>query len=389
MINCCFRVFDLLLSQIVCIGDKSRRDFTVPATPSLWGRVGVGLLVALLCGCITKYNPTGIDEIADILVVDGVITDDETIITLSHSVNLTEAQSVSTYYIDHAMVYVVCDDGTQWEAEPQWEGAKERNGRYLIKNGMLNTGRKYSLRIGIGEFDYISDYSYPIITPEIDSVFWMKTGRGQPVMIHVATQSTDGNAMYCRWRYKEDWEINSEIPLIGYPYFCWNTGNSREMLLGSSEKTVFGRITDVVAEILPSNRKLAVMYRIDVRQNAISKRGYDYYENIRINAKQIGSIFAPIPSELRGNITCTTDPGRPVIGYVDVSSTTQSRMYIPRSANVYERRFSTDCEPFVLETKPDDDTYAVEFEGGYLWRDCVDCTRFGTEQKPDDWPDND
>ena len=378
---------------------KSRRNNITPSLYLLrcvrtlalsWGRVGVGLLCLLLCGCITKYYPTGIDEIADILVVDGVITDDETIITLSLSVNLTEEQSISTSYVNHALVYVECDDGNQWQAETQWDwDTEDRNGRYLIKNGILNTKQKYHLRIVIDKFDYSSDYMYPIITPEIDSLFWMKTGRGQPVLIHVATQSTDGNTMYCRWRYKEDWEINSELPLAGYPYNCWNTANSREILLGSSEKTVFGRITDVVAEIPPWDRKLAVMYRIDVRQNAISKRAYDYYENIRMNAKQIGNIFAPIPSELRGNIICTTDLGRPVIGYVDVSSTTRKRMYIPKSANVYERPYSMNCEPFVPETPPENDTFFVYYNGMYLYRNCVDCTFFGVEQKPDDWIDND
>ena len=365
-----------------------RRDIILSSTPSLWGRAVMGLLLCLLlCGCITKYYPTGIDEIADILVVDGVITDDETIITLSRSINLTEDQSISTYYVDHALVYVECDDGTQWQAE-QWDwGTEERNGRYLIKNGMLNPERKYCLRIGIDEFEYGSDYSHPIITPEIDSLFWMKTGRGQPVTIRVATQSTDGKTMYCRWKYKEDWEINSYYNLPGYPYYCWNKDNSREMLLGSSEKTVFGRIMDVVAEIQPWDRKLAVMYRIDIRQNAISKRAYDYYENIRINAKQIGNIFAPVPSELRGNIICTSHPGRPVIGYIEVSSTTLKRLYIPKSANVYELPYSTNCEPFELEFPPNNDTFIVNYYGSYLYRDCVDCTFFGTEQKPDDWID--
>ena len=350
-------------------------------------KVFIPLLCLFLCGCITKYFPSGIDEIADILVVDGVITDHETVITLSRSVNLTEKQSISTSFVDDATVFVECSDGTFWEAEPYQSDMESRKGRYLIKNGMLNMQRQYSLRIEIDELVYRSDETSPIVTPAIDSLFWMKTGRGQPVLIHVATQSTDGNAMYCRWRFTEDWEIHSEYSVTGYPYYCWNTNNSKEMLLGSSEKTVFGRITNVVAEIPSSERKLAVRYRIDVRQNAISKRAYDYYENIRMNASQIGNIFAPIPSELRGNITCISDPGRPVIGFIEVSTTTQSRMYIPNSAKVYERLFSRGCEPFELDYVPSDLSKLVNLGGSYVYIDCVDCTYHGVEQKPDDWID--
>jgi len=372
----------------------------------------IQLFIILNCiSCVTEYIPPDIEEITDILVVEGIISDDESVITLSRSVNLMKEGYWDPIYIDHANVYVECDDGTLFYADNPlalWG----RNGRYTIKTGKLDLERKYRLKIEIEEIDnsknctvdpwsggmncptriyeYRSDFSYPIKTPEIDSVFGMKTGKGRPVMIHVATHSPDNQAMYYRWSYKEDWEINPEYPAPGYPSKCWSSANSMGILLGSAERTVFGQLTDKIFEFPPSNKRWSVLYRITVKQNAISKRAHDYFANIKKNAENIGSIFAPTPSELRGNIVCFTDPSRPVIGYIDISSTTQKTKYISRSDNLYERAYM-DCKVYSFEE-------LIELFGGipgsfirlsqdeYIQRVCVLCE--GTAIKPDNWPNN-
>ena len=374
-------------------------------------------LCLVFCGCITKYEATDIEAAADILVVEGIITDDESTITLSQSINLMEEGYYTPIYIDNANVSVECDDGTQWQAEPYtpppYSSSWSRNGQYTIKTGQLNSDRKYRLKIEINEIDYnssnrivgpgfpiyttktyeyFSDFSYPIQTPEIDSVFWTKRGKGQPVNIHIATHSSDNQVMHYRWSYKEDWEINSDYNLLhsGYPYYCWNSYISKDLLLGSAEKTVFGQVTDKFFETSPSDRRFSVLYRIDVKQNAISKRAYDYLANIKKNAENIGSIFAPVPSELRGNITCTTDPSRPVIGYIDISSTTQTTRYISKSDNLYES--DSNCRIISEEILSEmfdgriPDYYVKISEGYYIEVKCVNCTFYGTTLKPDDWP---
>ena len=396
----------------------------------------IQLFIILNCfsGCITDYTAPGIEEVADILVVEGVITDNETLIMLSRSLNLTEENTYSLL-VDNAKVYVECDDETQWLAEAIGETTFKRY-LYRIETGKLNPDKNYRLRIEIEEPDYDSEdcftnlntggmscpskiyvygseFSKPILTPEVDSVFWYKRGLGQLVMLYVATQSQDNQIMYYRWSYKEDWEINAEFFLEGYPFRCWNMNSSRDLLIGSAERTVVGKVMDMLTSIVPNSPKLSILYRIDVKQNAISKRAYDYFINIKKNSQQIGNIFAPVPSELRGNIICLNDNDRPVIGYVDVSTTTQKRRYITRNDNVYEAPFSSLCEsltedslmvmypmdpelelewtpPFdwvlydsIIRTPPDD------YEYFYKPRRCVNCTYYGVPQMPDDWPKND
>ena len=359
--------------------------------------------VLLLVGCITDYEAKGIKEINEILVVDGIVTNGESLITLSRSAALTNYDPASFSFINNAEVYVECDDGTIIKAAAYEDEAYPQNGRYFIPTGTLQMDRKYRLKIEIEENnstnEYCSDYASPIETPVIDSIFWTKKARGEPVLIHIATHSSDTDAQYYRWTFQEDWEIKSDAYLEGYPYYCWNLNTSSSLLVGSAENNVYGRIIDIITEIHPANRKLEQLYRISVNQNAISKRAYDYFANIKKNSDQTGSIFAPVPSELRGNITCTTDPGRPVVGYIDISTTTQNQLFITRSDPVSE---------FVLRecTEVEEEELLSEFEmipenyllyyslanqyGGltdfYILDRCVDCSLFGTTQGPDNWP---
>jgi len=343
-------------------------------------------------------------------VVEGIITDNETDITLSRSVNLTAGDG-DTNYVNDARVSVECDDGTQMTAEPQ------NDGKYAIKTGKLNSERKYRLKIEIDEadssqvnsshsaktYEYCSDFSNPIATSEIDSVFWMQKSKGEPVTIHVSTQPSgdyENNAvLYYLWSYVEDWEIMPLLQRWDYPSVCYNEKKNSDLLLGSAIQTVTGNLIDTLLTIDPSDAKLSEMYRITIKQNAISKRAYDYLSNIKKNAKQTGSIFSPIPLELIGNIACTTDPNIPVIGYVDVSTTTTKQLYISRSDNLYESP-SWDCQTYTenelkkllnidqIPPIPSDyTTYQEAFYGSpaiYVKKHCIECD--GTSQKPDDWP---
>ena len=370
--------------------------------------------------CITEFNATGIDEVGDILVVEGIITDNETCITLSKSVNLKGEEWNITTAINNARVYIECDDGTTTSAEPDmianWKG------QYNIKTGKLDLTRKYCLKIEIDEqenssngdwssaqiktYKYHSDFSYPIETPEIDSIFWKKRGIRQPVTIYIATHDVSNRVLYYRWSYDEDWEVHSEVYYEPYTYNCWNSAKNTELLLGSTELTVFGRLTDIITEMPCDNKKLKEMYRIIVKQNAISKRAYNYFTNIEKNARQIGGIFSPTPSELRGNITCETDPNRPIIGYVDVSTTTKNQMFIKESDGVYEEYIFHDVgcgflsidslwtlfPDFYPGVPPNYIQYITSYPPTppirYIRIDCVDCSWEGkaSTDRPDGWP---
>jgi len=350
----------------------------------------------ILCGCITEFEAKDINEMEGILVVEGIITDDESVITLSQSKGLTYDDNIldiSPYHVNGAKVYIECDDGTQWSALVPPDS--KSGGQYAIKTGKLNPERQYRLKIEHEEHKYHSEFAYPMATSEIDSVFWTKRGNGQPVNIHVATHAPDSMIHYYRWSYTEVWEVRAKVYLLGFPFYCITTSKSGEILLGTNEGTAFGRLIEIIAKIPPTDNRFMFMYRMDVAQHAISKRAYDYYTNVKKNSRQTGNLFAHIPSELKGNISCITDPGRPVIGYMDVSSAAQKRLYI--NFEVYEDPNLMIPEQF---RKPECNLIYYWFVPNFIWYvlyrpdlyidiRCVDCQAAGgtsIKELPDDWP---
>jgi len=337
----------------------------------------------VLCGCITEFE-ADIDEVEDLLVVEGIITDDESIITLSRSKGLSYEDNLldlSPYHVTDAKVSIECDDGTQWNT------AGQDAGQYTIQIGKLNSERQYRLKIELEAQEYLSEYAYPMATPEIDSVFWTKKDSGQPVNIHLATHASDGMVHYYRWSYREDWETRARISGYG-PSLCSKHNHSKGLLLGTNEKNSSGQLIEILTETHPRNDRLSVLYRIDVKQHAISKRAFEYYTNIKKNAQKTGRIFAHVPSELKGNISCTTDPALMVIGYVDVSSATHERLYIYRDEDVYEQAYNP-ASCYRAYQSGGDYTGYVNIDGFYVEQFCINCQLDGgrpIEELPDDWP---
>jgi len=356
--------------------------------------IAIVCIYLILCGCIEEYEVRGVEEVGDILVVEGMITDHETVITLSRSVRLSDF--VQPERVDSAEVYVEREDGVLFKAElqPIWIIWGTPNSRYVAETGTLSMEHRYRLRIKIEEDEYVSDFSYPLQTPEIDSIFWTKRGLGQWVSVYVATHDPNNQILHYRWSYTENWEIHSEIWTDSFPSLCWGSSANHGVLTGSASRMVQGRLVFPLNHISPWDQRLSVLYRITVRQNAISKRAYDYFENIKKNSVWQGGIFAPTPSELRGNIVCTTDPSKPVIGFIDVSTTTTKYRFISRRDGVYERppspcRIMTIAELLeVFGFVPDWFVFIDEI-GGYVQFSCVDCTHAGGNlQRPENWPDN-
>ena len=399
-------------------------------------------------GCITEYEAKGINSVAEILVVDGNITDGETVIKLNRSIQLTSHNPFYNPVVDDATVYVECDDGARMNVA---SSSDFDHGYYTIVTGNLDPEKKYRIVIEIEEVDvnskdckwidgkewvcpmkkfvYCSDYAYPEKTPEIDDLYWTKEGGGQPVKIYVSTHDPLNRTLYYRWSYLEEWEFHSDIqsgaydtirypyvdreaaPFI-YPYRCW-ASERKAILFDGGEKTSFGQLTDVIMEMSPMNEKFELTYRLTVKQNVISKRAFDYFKRIKENATT-GGLFAPMPVELRGNIHCITDADRPAIGYVEVSLTTQKSMYITPDDGIYETSpVSSLCtgdvytmsQLIALNTPPPPgeaapieswiDAWLPYFWGFernnreifYIYSRCVDCTSRGTAVKPDDWPE--
>lgn len=359
------------------------------------------LLVYLFCshGCVSEYVPKDIDEIGDLLVVTGTISSGESIFRLNRSVELS-GHLYDEVLINNATVYVETNDGMRME------GRSINNGEYSVSTGELDPDKKYRLFIAVDGEEYQSGYLSPLFTPEIDSISFEKKAKGSPVLISVSTHDPDNQSSYYRWLYEENWEIRSELfAQAGYingeftlfslqtplnTYYCWGKSGSKKQSLASSDKLSENVISNKrLIEIPCSHDKLSILYHVEVKQIQIRKEAYDYFSNLQKNVEQTGSIFAPVPSEMKGNINCITNPELPVIGFIEVATITSEELFIPENGKFYEPPFF-DC----LRTITSDPTQGFPIytysppEVSYATHRCVDCrTRENaSKNKPDFWP---
>jgi len=388
-------VFLFLLFHIISNFDNMKRFY-------LYSVFIISLLFGGIISCVSDYEPSA-DSLSGILVVESVISDNETIVRLSRSIGFNEDFS-SSNVINNAVVSVEGDNGMVY-SEVKYDG----NGEYILKTPVLDLSTKYRLHIILDNEVYQSEYLSPLPTPEIDDIGSMKKGPGEPVFITVSThdESKDGSRYY-RWSYNEIWEFKSplfanygtidgkEMPFdLTTPYntfFCWGRDSSKIVLTGTSEKLSENIISNKrIVEIDPSDEKISLLYYIDVKQFQLRKESYDYLANIQKNIEQSGSIFSPIPYEMKGNIECVTDTDIPVIGYVEVSKITSKSTFMPDIISFYEPPVY-DCVTLttldslipgnLIVQKP----YHPSDPTWYAPARCVNCLTRGTKNKPEFWP---
>ena len=148
-----------------------------------------------------------------------------------------------------------------------------------------------------------------------------------------------------------------------------------------------------------------------VREYGLSGKAYTFYQNLKKNTEQLGSIFDAEPSEVAGNIHNVADPTEPVVGYISASVIQSKRILINKSQlpakwiATYPYACPIDTAWFDNPLTHGDDVnlnvlplppiqliyYKLYIKGifvGYLTADppCLDCSIRGTTKRPDFWP---
>lgn len=378
-------------------------------------RYSITLLIictTIYFSCRKPYNPPAIKVDNKFLVIDGTLinsTDSPSVFTLSRTVRLTDSTFVSSPETG-AKVSVEGENG-------DIHNFFELPGGIYKSNPLpLNTSSKYRLKITTSSgADYASDFVEVKQTPPIDSITWQQQN---DVMIYVNTHDPSNNTKYYRWDYSETWqyrapeksELGVKNGLIFYVeddtanqrYNCWSSDHSTEILLGSSVALSQDVINMAPITTVPQNSvKINVRYSILVNQYAITDKAYQYFQILKKNTENLGSIFDAQPTQLTGNIHSVKNPSEIVIGYFTASSVQQKRLFINKDEvsnwnYVYPGRAcdmkTIDQNPtnYLLYTYPDPEYSAYYFSGATgLVIDrvsCLDCTlQGGTNHKPIYW----
>lgn len=300
---------------------------------------------------------------------------------------------------------------------------------YMVDTREASPERLYKLRVRNLRTNKTYESSFQRVCKPgvIDSLSYIPDEKRDRMNIAISMHA--GGESYFKWDYVEDWEYHTILqaryvyvpPTVtqywwGSPvpdgpgevvqafvpdnnYYCWSHNESSNIMVFSTENQSDDRFVDLeFYSINRTDRRISYIYHIAVQLQAITKDAYAYWQNVRNNSDYSGSLFAPNPSEVIGNITCLEDPSEIVYGYISAAQRSSNALYILNDrTGFYKERESFD------ETllQPRKDEWYDHYRAGYApyappqpladpdWisRRCVDCRVFGGSPyaKPDYW----
>lgn len=376
-------------------------------------------LCLLLFGCVEPYAPDVLQAPNQYLVVDGFINGTGvTTIKLSRTQNIADTkapllESGATLLLEE-------------EQGEQYVMSEVDLGTYASDSLQLNLDRKYRIYIRTENgHEYASEFVAIKRTPSIEKVGWKTSDEG--LQIYVNTQDPQNDTRYYRWEYEGTWAFTAayealfkydpatgtvvlRTPQDEEMYRCWRTDYSTSINIGASTRLSEDIIFEAPILLLPPNsERLRIKYSILVKQYALTREAYQYWETLKKNTESIGTLFDPLPSQLTGNVYSLADAEEPVIGYVGASTMQEKRIFVSREEIPREwRPLEPTCQLDSLLPTPPDETFedlpryfandfyfpvseiysaGSPFPVGYFAasRSCVDCRTRGTNRRPFFW----
>jgi hypothetical protein len=368
-------------------------------------------------GCREPFNPDIEPTDLSVLVVEGYLDTEglPSILKLSYTRNIQTDDSFSPSF-PNAFITLRSESGAEYPLtflggglfEFAHDIPEEQTYRLYIAT---NDGKTYT-----------SEPLKPVLTPDILEVGVVKNEIGAEIFL---TTRGDENADDFLWTYEETYAFR---PALSTPYkyypdtmdvlarpveertdLCYRGEVSSDLILETSsrfeDQFVFRQS---ITQILQNDERLALRYSILISQKALDKKASEFWEILRKNTNDLGSIFSPLPSNIGGNIKNDLDPTIPVVGYVSLGTVKQKRLFVnvlevapwrsvePDYFNCFlrpdtipiarydEAFFGGDFVP-VTAIIPENGFNPIGYQGAA--RRCTDCTLRGTNVKPDFWID--
>ena len=390
-----------------------------------------GIILVALFGLFQHCSePIEIESIGfdDILVIEGLITDQ----LGPQQIKVTRTAPVNTDSLTGevgAEVFVV--DGN----ESRIDFAEVSSGIYQSVNPFAATvGNTYQLFVNTNDGrSYASTEVEMQATPPIDSVYATFTptptalnDRGGNINVFVDALNNDVGAEFFRWTWKSAFELRvpnpSRFEWLGGNDFrirevgsegdslqverCWNNDSLSQITLAT--ETVPGRGVEQIAltGFHTDTRAMRIEYGIEVKQYALSRSSYDYWQLIAESTQGSGFLFDRQVGTIPGNIQNVNDRDEVVLGIFEASQEVSViRQWRPEDFrdDGFQRRtlFWNDCfdiEPVILGT----DSIGFFMEQNFpAWEiafftttpsavyffpsRCSNCTQFGDNNPPEFW----
>ncbi len=386
--------------------------------------------------CIDPFYPD-LAEFESLLVVDALVTDENLsgYVRLSRTVSKADENPEK---VTGAMVTITDDDGSVYPLTETKAG--EYRTDTLTFRG--EPGKSYTLYIRTSEGNEYQSKSclmHPVT--DIDSIYYRKdtdmTGTGGETQAGVRffiDSGEEGVNPYFRWTYEEWWKFHvpevkkfdylndsTIIPVNNLKATCWAYRKSDKILIDSKITYFPSGFRQKAIAFLPTDQssRFTIQYCMVVKQLSVSADEYEFWSNMQQINESGGDIFEKQPFPVNSNVYNLRNSSEPVLGYFQVSSVKQKRIYV-KDRDITDMGlpcYMYDCGriekgevDYVSVTPPGvtfDKIYGWYTSSGYAFIEplftvqgkllrlvfvpdlCADCTLSGSLTKPDFWVDLD
>jgi hypothetical protein len=297
------------------------------------------LILSTTVGCTTpyEYQTNGFD---DVITIEATITDQYKTqeIKLTRTYRLEE--KIPTFETK-AIVFVTDEQGNKYDF-------KENAASYTsINEFQASPDRTYELHIRTQDGrSYVSSAEKLPQQTQIESVNVAAVTKEGVLGAEITVNSNDptNSSKYYRYEYEETSQIiapkwypqelvvnNGGVTLqnrTSEAKFCYKTEKSNTLLLTSTSDLSEDKVTNFPVRFIPSADKfIRNRYSILVKQYIQSLAAHTFSETLK-EISNNGSILSQTqPGFFYGNIKSENNPSEKVIGYFDVSSYSEKRIF--------------------------------------------------------------
>ncbi|MCK5823155.1 MAG: DUF4249 domain-containing protein [Bacteroidales bacterium] len=370
------------------------------------------IIFALFSACIKTYEPEIVPNDFSNYVVSGRVTSEEGFQYVSVS-KTTPLNTIKVDPVSDCIVTIIDENSNTFHCE-EYETGKYR---VWMNKSSLKIGTSYMLDVETNDGErLVSDYMEMQSVGEIESVYYER--KNIPRVFSVLPDSTKGIQFYIDLHgdkldskfYKieltETWEYHVEQPMkIMYDgiqvhnyippdssrMVCWRTINISNLYLFSTEYLSNNEYKKAPLTFVNNKtQRLKYLYSLYIKQFALAKEVYTYWEQLQKNNSQNGGLYVSQPFKIQGNICNLNKPEQSVLGMFYASELVTKRIFIKDVENL--EIDAPKCATVMLKwglysiTKNDLPAYLTPTYS-LLTLPCVDCLRMGgTTNKPDFWP---
>lgn len=384
------------------------------------GYLSAFILIITATGCVKKFLPeSGTDP--KLYVVEGLITDQPGRHTVMVSRSIPLGSQSESDPVSGCNVWITNHLGTKYVLTELPAGTYSTSSDF---RGI--EGTKYTLHIEVTHYDPFYKKKVVDLTlqslpaemlpvPPIDSLYYEKVnltkengfptdGEGCQVLLNTA--DSENKCRFFRWDYSETWKIQAPTYQKTINNVCWITNNSDEINTKSVTGFSDNRIEALKVKFISNQSdRLSARYRIQVNQYSLDENEFNYWNDLEKITQQSGNFYDITPSSVTGNMYCSSDPDRQVLGYFSVSAKKTKTIYIDDYFKGLIDPYSQCLKDSVLRApnSPFPPSGLLEYAGYNYWiveidtrnppnyiittdnLGCLDCTVRGTKVKPDFW----